>query len=72
MISITNINEIKIIRKKIPFNNLLSAILFIISIKMISSEEKNKIKDLEKFENLKPSPDGHKNIFEKFKEALNI
>jgi molecular chaperone DnaJ len=38
----------------------------------LSSEEQGKIKDLEKFENLKPSPDGHKNIFEKFKEALNI
>lgn len=38
----------------------------------LSSEEKGKIKELEKFENLKPSPDGHKNIFEKFKEALNI
>ena len=38
----------------------------------LSAEEKDKIKDLEKFENLKPSPNGHKNIFEKFKEALNI
>jgi molecular chaperone DnaJ len=38
----------------------------------LNAEEKSKIKDLEKFENLKPSPDGHKNIFEKFKEALNI
>jgi molecular chaperone DnaJ len=38
----------------------------------LSSEEKDKIKDLEKIDNLKPSPDGHKNIFEKFKEALNI
>lgn len=38
----------------------------------LSAEEKSIIKDLEKFENLKPSPDGHKNIFEKFKEALNI
>jgi molecular chaperone DnaJ len=38
----------------------------------LSIEEKEKIKDLEKFENLKPSSDGHKNIFEKFKEALNI
>jgi len=38
----------------------------------LSTEEKNKIKDLENIENLKPSPDGHKNIFEKFKEALNI
>jgi molecular chaperone DnaJ len=38
----------------------------------LSAEEKNKIKDLEKYDNLKPSSDGHKNIFEKFKEALNI
>jgi molecular chaperone DnaJ len=38
----------------------------------LNVEEKGKIKDLEKLENLKPSPDGHKNIFEKFKEALNI
>lgn len=38
----------------------------------LTSEEKEKIKDLENFENLKPSADGHKNIFEKFKEALNI
>jgi len=38
----------------------------------LSMEEKDKIKELENFENLKPSSDGHKNIFEKFKEALNI
>jgi len=38
----------------------------------LSAEEKDKIKDLGKYENLKPSPDGHKNIFEKFKDALNI
>jgi len=38
----------------------------------LSAEEKGKIKDLENIENLKPSPDGHKNIFEKFKEVLNI
>jgi molecular chaperone DnaJ len=38
----------------------------------LSAEEKDTIKDLDKFENLKPSSDGHKNIFEKFKEALNI
>jgi len=38
----------------------------------LTSEEKGKIKELENFENLKPSADGHKNIFEKFKEALNI
>ena len=38
----------------------------------LSVEEKNKIKELENIENLKPSADGHKNIFEKFKEALNI
>ena len=38
----------------------------------LSSQEKLKIQELEKFENLKPSADGHKNIFEKFKEALNI
>jgi molecular chaperone DnaJ len=38
----------------------------------LNNEEKSKIKDLEKYDNLKPSPDGHKNIFEKFKEALNI
>lgn len=38
----------------------------------LNTEEKDKIKDLEKYDNLKPSSDGHKNIFEKFKEALNI
>lgn len=38
----------------------------------LSVEEKNKIKELENIENLKPSADEHKNIFEKFKEALNI
>jgi molecular chaperone DnaJ len=38
----------------------------------LTSEEKGKIKELESYENLKPSSDGHKNIFEKFKEALNI
>ena len=38
----------------------------------LNADEKDKIKDLGKIENLKPSSDGHKNIFEKFKEALNI
>ena len=38
----------------------------------LNSEERSKIKELEKYDNLKPSSDGHKNIFEKFKEALNI
>jgi molecular chaperone DnaJ len=38
----------------------------------LTSEEKGKIKELESYENLKPSADGHKNIFEKFKEVLNI
>lgn len=38
----------------------------------LSTEEREKIKGLEKIDNLKPSADGHKNIFEKFKEALNI
>jgi molecular chaperone DnaJ len=38
----------------------------------LNSSEKNKIKDLESIDSLKPSSDGHRNIFEKFKEALNI
>jgi molecular chaperone DnaJ len=38
----------------------------------LSAEERGIIKDLEKFDNLKPSSDGQKNIFERFKEALNI
>lgn len=38
----------------------------------LSGEEKEKIRELESFENIKPSHDGSKNIFEKFKDALNI
>ncbi len=38
----------------------------------LNNEEKIKIKELENLQSLKPSPDGHKNIFEKFKKALNI
>ena len=40
--------------------------------KKLNNEDKIKIKNLESLESLKPSPDGHKNIFEKFKNALNI
>jgi len=40
--------------------------------KKLNNEDKIKIKDLETLESLKPSADGHKNIFEKFKKALNI
>jgi len=38
----------------------------------LSAEEKKKIKELENIEGIKPSKEGHKNIFEKFKEALNL
>jgi molecular chaperone DnaJ len=38
----------------------------------LNTDEKKKVKDLEEMENLKPSKEGHKNIFEKFKEALNF
>jgi molecular chaperone DnaJ len=38
----------------------------------LNAEDKRKLKDLEDMESLKPSRDGSKNIFEKFKEALNI
>jgi molecular chaperone DnaJ len=38
----------------------------------LNTDDKTKIKELESLESLKPSPDGHKNIFERFKEALNI
>jgi molecular chaperone DnaJ len=38
----------------------------------LSAEEKRRIKDLEHLENLKPPKDHDKNIFEKFKEALNL
>jgi molecular chaperone DnaJ len=36
----------------------------------LSSIEKDKIKELDKYANLKPSKNKHKNIFEKFKENL--
>jgi molecular chaperone DnaJ len=38
----------------------------------LNSEEKSRIKELEDIENLKPPKNGHRNIFEKFKEALNL
>jgi molecular chaperone DnaJ len=38
----------------------------------LNNEEREIIKNMENLENLKPSKDGHKNIFEKFKEALNL
>lgn len=38
----------------------------------LSSIEKSKIKDLQSIENIKPLGDDRKNIFEKFKDALNI
>jgi molecular chaperone DnaJ len=38
----------------------------------LSSVEKKLISDLADSENLQPQQDSHKNIFEKFKEALNI
>ncbi len=38
----------------------------------LNAEEKRLIKDLENLENLKPPKDHSKNIFEKFKEALNL
>lgn len=38
----------------------------------LNTDEKRRIKDLEDIESLKPPKEGHKNIFEKFKEALNL
>jgi len=38
----------------------------------LNTDDKRKLKELEDMESLKPSRDGGKNIFEKFKEALNI
>ncbi len=38
----------------------------------LNTEEKHRIKDLENLENLKPPKDHNKNIFEKFKEVLNL
>jgi len=38
----------------------------------LTSEEKSKIKDLMNSSNIKPHSDGKKNIFEMFKEALNM
>ena len=38
----------------------------------LNNDEKRKIKELEDLESLKPPTDGNKNIFEKFKEALNL
>jgi len=38
----------------------------------LSSTEKAKIKELSELDNIQPQSDGHKNIFEKFKSALNI
>jgi molecular chaperone DnaJ len=38
----------------------------------LSAEDKRKLKELGDMKSLKPSRDGSKNIFEKFKEALNI
>jgi molecular chaperone DnaJ len=38
----------------------------------LTAEEKRKIKELENLENLKPAKSNSKNIFEKFKEVLNL
>jgi molecular chaperone DnaJ len=38
----------------------------------LNNDDKRKIKELEELESLKPARDGNKNIFEKFKEALNL
>jgi len=38
----------------------------------LNAEDKRKIRELENLENLKPAKNGSKNIFEKFKESLNI
>lgn len=38
----------------------------------LNSDERRMIQQMEDSENLKPSSDGGKNIFEKFKEALNL
>lgn len=38
----------------------------------LNNDDKRKIKELEDLESLKPPKDGNKNIFEKFKEALNL
>lgn len=38
----------------------------------LNADDKEKIKDLMDMDSLKPSRDGNKNIFEKFKEALNL
>jgi len=38
----------------------------------LTTEEKRKIKDLEELENLKPPKSNSKNIFDKFKEVLNL
>ena len=38
----------------------------------LTAEEKKKTRELEKLENLKPSKEGSRNIFERFKDALNI
>ena len=38
----------------------------------LTSDEKSKIKELLNSSNIKPQPDGKKNIFEMFKEALNM
>jgi len=38
----------------------------------LSSEEKKKLSDLSESGSFEPTKDGHKNIFEKFKQALNI
>jgi len=38
----------------------------------LTAHEKSKIKELLDMDNVQPSGDGHKNIFEKFKSALNI
>ena len=40
--------------------------------KNLNADDRNSIKELENMESLEPSKDGHKNIFEKFKDALNI
>jgi len=40
--------------------------------KNLSNEDRNRIKELEDMESLKPTKNGSKNIFERFKEALNF
>ena len=40
--------------------------------KNLNAEDKQKITDLLELDSLEPTKQGHKNIFEKFKDALNF